>query len=157
VIRKAHHQDRAKALPLAPAGKNRTFICGSGYIHRDSVDRLDAKRPQLSNRSCCSVFVRDSTADELAVRGFRRLGKNCNSRGYTAVNKVGRFEYPSAVGIEVQDDDVGGLDMLINDEHPSGGPQNRSSNGGYTNTSAHKHDYQHEPSPSPETSDHGSE
>jgi hypothetical protein len=71
------------------------------------------------------------------------------------VNKVSGFEHPGAVGTGRHDDDVGGFDALIDNERPSGRPQNRSSNGGYTNAgSAQQHDHQHDASPSLPTSDH---
>ncbi len=141
---------------VAPVGKRWTFVLGSGYISRDVVDGVDAKRPELSNGSCGRVFVGDPAADELlAHHGVRRVGENCDSRGHTAVNKVGGFEHPGAVGINRHDDDVGGFDALIDNERPSSRPQNRSVNGGYTNAgSAQQHDHEHDPSPSLPTSDH---
>ena len=155
VIRSTHNDDRAESLPVAPVGKHRTFVLGSGYRSRDMVDAVDAKRPQLSNGSCGLVFVGDPAAHELAVHhGVRSVGENCDSRGHTAVNKVGGFEHSGAVGTERHDDEVGGFDALIDNERPSSCSQNRSSNGGYTSGSAQQHDHQHDPSPSLPTSDH---
>jgi len=97
------------------------------------------------NGSCGRVFVRDPAPDELTFHhGVRRFAENCDSRGHTAVNKVGGFEHPGALGIDRHDDDVGGVDAVIDNECPSSGPQNRSSDGGYSNAgNAQQHDYQH--------------
>src|ERR1022692_986595 len=135
---------RAEPLLVAPVGKHSTYVLGSGCISRDLLDGVDTKRPELTNGSCSRVFVGDPAADELAVHRVRRVGENCDSRGHTAVNKVGGFEHPGEVGIGRQDNDVGGFDALIDDERPSSRPQNRSSNGGDTNAgSTQQHDYQH--------------
>jgi hypothetical protein len=59
------------------------------------------------------------------------------------MNQVGSFEHPGAVRILSNDNDVGGFDALIDNERSSSRPQNRSSNGGYTNAGgAQQHDHQ---------------
>lgn len=138
---------------VAPVGKHSTFVLGSGYLSRDLVDGVDTKRPELSNGSCSRVFVGDPAPDELEVHAVWRVGENRDSRRHTAVNKVGGFEHPSAVGIERHDDGIGGFDAVIHNERPSSRSQKPLSNGRYTNAgSAKQHDAQQNRGPS--TSDH---
>jgi hypothetical protein len=68
----------------------------------------------------------------------------------TLVNKVGGFEHARAVGINRDDDDVGGPGGRIRDhERPPGSPQNRRSNGGYEHAGgARQHNHQHDRNPS---------
>jgi hypothetical protein len=99
---------------------------------RDLLDSCHAKRLELASCARGRVFVRESTADELLIHRVGRVGEDCYSRGDTAVNEVGRFEYPGAVSINRNDDDVRRLDGFVDDECPSSGPQNRFSDGGNT-------------------------
>jgi hypothetical protein len=45
------------------------------------------------------------------------------------VNKVGGFKHPGAAGIDHYDNCVGEFNAVIDNQHPSSRPQNRSSNG----------------------------
>jgi len=92
---------------------------------------------------------------ELPIHRVGRVGENCYSRSDTAVNEVGRFEHPGAVGINRDDDDVGRLDGLVHNEYPSSGPQNRSANGGDADdNSPREHENRQDPGPSWPLRDH---
>jgi hypothetical protein len=66
------------------------------------------------------------------------------------VNEVGGFEDPHAVGINRDDDDIGGLGGRIRDhERPPGSSENRCSNGGYEHAGgARQHNHWHDRNPS---------
>jgi hypothetical protein len=49
-----------------------------------------------------------SSADELAGHGIDRVGEDRHPPGHTLANKVSGFEHPRAVGINRDNDDVGG-------------------------------------------------
>ncbi len=101
---------------IAPAGKRRSFVRGSGHICWNQIDGGDTKRPELSNGSCRRVFVRDPAPTELTLHhGIRSFAENCDSRGYAAVNKIGGFQHSGAVGIDHHDDGVGWFDAVIDD------------------------------------------
>src|SRR5579864_386828 len=155
VIRSAHHHDGAEPFLVTPHGKHSAYVLTSVYIFWDLLDGVDTKRFEVSNGSRSRIFVGNATADELAVYSVGRIGENRDSRGHTAVNKVSGFEHPSEVGIGRQDNNVGGINPLIDNERPPGRPQNRSSHGGDTNDgSAQQHDHQHHHGPPRSTSDH---
>ena len=124
MIGSADHHDRAEPVLVAPPGKNPAFIRGSNDSSRDLLDGLDAERHELSNGSYGYVLVGDPSADELAVHGVRRIGKDCDSRGYTGLNEVGGFEHSGAVGITRHDDDVCWFDGVIDYESPPSGSEN---------------------------------
>jgi hypothetical protein len=116
---------------VAPVGEHRTFVLGSGYIGRDEVDRLDAKRPEVSNRPRTFILVRDAAPDKLAFHnGVRRFVEHCDPRGHTAVNKVGGFEHAGAIGVDHHYDDVGGFNAVVDNKRPPSRPENRLSDRG---------------------------
>ena len=140
---------------VAPVGKHFSLRLGSGHSPGDLFDGRHAKRPELAGSLCGRVFVRESTAEELAIHLVGRVGEDGDPRGDTAVNKVGRFEDPGAVGINGHDDDVGRLDGIVDNEDPSGGPEHRSSNGGDPDDDRpRQHDHRRDPGPSRPPSDH---
>jgi hypothetical protein len=151
VVRRAHHHHGTEHVLIAPAGKQPTFVLGSGYTARHLPDVHDAKRLELSNGSCSRIIVREAPADELAIDFVRGVGKHRDTRGDTAAHQVGRFQHPGAAGINRHDDDVGWLERIIDNEGPAGGPQNRCPDGARTGgDSAHEHadrQYQRPPRP----------
>ncbi len=125
---------------VTPVGEHRTFVLGSGYIGRDEVDRLDAKRSEVPNRQRCLVFVSDAAPGELTFHDcVRRFVEHCYSRGHTALNKVGGFEHAGAIGVDHHDDNIGGSNAVIDNECPPGRPQNRSSGWRDSNAGASQH------------------
>ncbi len=116
-------------LFAAPLGKHPTLAFGSS----DSGDLQDvgnAEHLQLANLPCPCILVWEPPADELKVFSARWVLKNRNALCDPTLHEVGRFERASAVGIDRQDDDVGGGDRFVfNDESPSRGAQNRFPNG----------------------------
>ena len=102
------------------------FNVGSGNLH----DIVHAKQPQLASLPCGCILVREPPADELEVFVTRRVGKNCNSRRYTAFYEVRCLERTRTAGIKRYNDDIGGSDWVADHERPSGGSQNRRPNRG---------------------------
>jgi hypothetical protein len=78
-------------LLVAPVGKDATYVLGAVYSFRDLLDSADTERPEFSNCSCSRVFVRDATADELAVHAVGPVRENRDSASHSAVNKISGF------------------------------------------------------------------
>jgi len=110
---------------VAPLRKHLTFTFGS----IDSGDFRNvghAEHPQLANLSYPCILIGKPAANELIVFSGRRVLKNRYSLCDAALHEVRGFKRPSAIGIDRQDNEVGGSDRFVfDDERPSRGSQNR--------------------------------
>jgi hypothetical protein len=157
MVRGGYHHDRTVVVLVAPSGKHFPLLLASGHGSCDLLNVVDAKRSELANGNRGSIFVRKSPADKLAIHcGVRGVVEYRDARRHAVVDKVGRLQSPSAVGINADDDDVGGLDGLVaKNKRPSSRPQNVVSNCRYTNgNTARQDDNGWNPNPSLDASTH---
>ncbi|MBZ5608043.1 MAG: hypothetical protein LAP38_07295, partial [Acidobacteriia bacterium] len=143
VVGRRHHHDRAIMVLVAPDRKHFPLFLASGRTSWDSLHVVDAKRLELASGNLGNILVGNSAAEKLAVHdAVRGIGENRDARRHALVDQVGRLERPGAIGINGNDDDVGGLDgELVQNKCPSGRPQNLRPNRRYANgNQARQHD-----------------
>ena len=111
---------------VAPVCQCRTFVLGSGDITGDDIDSLDSKRLKLPNRSFGRALVGDPTANELLFHGGNwNVCKNGDSSCHPTLNQVRGFEHTDVVGIDRNGDNICVIGVLIDNEYPSSGTENR--------------------------------
>src|SRR5439155_20082700 len=123
----AYHNDGVKLLLIAPLSKHGAFILCASYIPGDLLDIQKPQGFQFANVLIGPIFEWDASTSELSFRSIPSIGENCDSGGHPAVNKIRSFKQSGSAGFAGNNDHVGGRWALIDNERPSGCPQNRMS------------------------------
>ena len=125
MIRIGHNKDGLEPMVGAPSGKDVGFILRSDDVGRDSLGLFHSECSELAHQDRGVVFVRESTAEELAFDGVGRIAEYRDSCRHSAMHEIGCLQSAGAAGVDRHDDDVNGLGLRGHDEKPSGGPKNR--------------------------------
>jgi hypothetical protein len=123
VIPSNYEHNGSEFVLVAPWRKNLTFAFGASFGSGNLHDIRYAKRPQLPNLPCACILIGQPPADELEILSARGVGKDRNSRRYTAVHEIRCLQRARAAGIKRDDDDVRWRKRLIDDERPPCGSQ----------------------------------
>ena len=125
VIGRAHDDDRAKPVLVAPAGEHLAFRVGPRCRVGDHLDVRYAEHVQQLDKVLRLGLVMNATTRQLPICRLWRSGKHGDSPGDAAVNEIGSIHGAGRTSPLRHDDDIGWYDGLIDDECAAGGPQNR--------------------------------
>ena len=152
----SYQDDRTVPVLVAPAGKHLALIFASSYSPRDLINGVNAERSELASRHFLPILIWKAPADELVVDAARRIGENCGSRGHTAVNKIGGLKDSGAIGINSNDNDIGGVDGLhVQNKCRPRSPQNLRSDRRHANRNSTRHQKNRRgPTPASAANDH---
>jgi len=123
VIHSGHDDNGFEAMLVAPHGHDAAFVLGAVNWRRN-LDRLNAKRSELSNRTTAAIVIGETTSDEFVINAVERIGKDRHARCDSVVNEISSLEDTSTARVNRDNDDVGGLDVATKHEHVAGGSKN---------------------------------
>jgi len=92
VIGRAHDDDRAKLLAVAPGRKQRPFGFGPVRGFGDDFNPVDAERVKKLDAIRRGILEMNAPANQLVLGGQRRLGQHRDAARDPRVHEIGRID-----------------------------------------------------------------